>query len=570
MTPTVIPVELAEIIIDFLFDDSKTLGTCSLPPIETDLSSSHKLDEAVLPFDSFLSAFKRIAILHAPRGTGIRCLRLSNLDFTAYPLELQSSITTTLGLLFPTTTLLGLDQVVLHDIRQLNSSVLCAFPGLERLEARLKFLKYLESSMAPRAVSRNDQKLPAGLKEVELADDGMATVLNCIAQSQTDFQHRLNVRHLSLEGCTPEVFPYVSGALQALSGSLKTFRLSFLPEKDNYFYEVGPIYGTIIVRFLKALRGKVELLLYGAFTVLFGIYLYLQARHHGRHRFYQISLTFLYLSATASVILDTIAGREIMLYVLDKLDPFDNDSSSSGYYYHSQTNLRTAGMALYVTANFVADTLLVGIERLIPLYRCYVIWGSRKLVIAGPATVSFLNTVAAAVATYYQRHDNLTVNILSSNPSRTESIDSIDIGFLVINLVTNLLLTSLIAGRLRWTNMLTDRTLKGFSQSNEPHFNGILETFIVLKVYTITSDLDFLPILIQILGIATTLIMVRVDLGISVELAAYDYSSKEIPSDVERGNLPGFFVNDSVLHEEWRVTPWRGQAVSCDPHPKSS
>lgn len=62
--------------------------------------------------------------------------------------------------------------------------------------------------------------------------------------------------------------------------------------------------------------------------------------------------------------------------------------------------------------------------------------------------------------------------------------------------------------------------------------------------------------------------MVRVDLGISVELAAYDYSSKEIPSDVERGNLPGFFVNDSVLHEEWRVTPWRGQAVSCDPHPK--
>ncbi|KAJ3865898.1 hypothetical protein EV359DRAFT_14611, partial [Lentinula novae-zelandiae] len=30
MTPTVIPVELVEIIIDFLFDDSKTLGTCSL------------------------------------------------------------------------------------------------------------------------------------------------------------------------------------------------------------------------------------------------------------------------------------------------------------------------------------------------------------------------------------------------------------------------------------------------------------------------------------------------------------------------------------------------------------
>ncbi|KAJ3806933.1 hypothetical protein EV368DRAFT_81401 [Lentinula lateritia] len=458
------------------------------PPIETDLSSTSKSEEGVLPFDSFLSAFKRIAVLHAPRGTGIRCLRFSNLDWTAYPLELQSSITTTLGLLFPTTTSLRLDQVVLHDIRQLNSNVLRAFPGLERLEARLKFLKYLDSSMQPRAVSRNDSKLPAGLKEVELADDGMATVLNCIAQSQTDFQDRLNVHHLSLEGCTPEMFPYVS--------------------------------------------------------------------------------------ATASVILDTIAGREIMLYVLDRLDPFYNDSSSSGYHYYSQTNLRTAGMALYVTANFVADTLL--------LYRCYVIWGSRKLVIAGPAVVSFLNTVAAAVATYYQRRDDFTVNILSANPSRIELLDSIDIGFLVINLVTNLLLTSLIAGRLRWTNMLTNRTLKGFSQSNEPHFNCMLETLvescllypitlvvnIVLKVYTTTSDLDFLPIMIQILGIAPALIMVRVDLGISVELAAHDDSSKEIPSDVERGNLPGSFVNDSDLREEWRVTPWRGQAVSCDPHPK--
>lgn len=69
-------------------------------------------------------------------------------------------------------------------------------------------------------------------------------------------------------------------------------------------------------------------------------------------------------------------------------------------------------------------------------------------------------------------------------------------------------------------------------------------------------------------GIAPTLIMVRVDLGISVKLAACDYSSKEIPSNVERGNLPRSFVNDSVLHEEWRVTPWRGQVVSCDPHPK--
>lgn len=236
----------------------------------------------------------------------------------------------------------------------------------------------------------------------------------------------------------------------------------------------------------------------------------------------------------------------------------------------------------------MADTLLVRIERLIPVRKiclqlaplhlalsllCHLglkeagnCWSCSGVLPEYWLVPSYCfgvilthSAVAAAVATYYQRRDDVTVNILSANPSRIELLDSIDIGFLVINLVTNLLLTSLIgmscrnsriwkflfrvmlmncqvAGRLRWTNMRINRTLKGFSQSNEPHFNGILETLysvvcfaifviitsiealvtlvrvescllypitlvvsIVLKVYTITSDLDFLPILIQIL-----------------------------------------------------------------------
>ncbi|KAJ4477493.1 hypothetical protein J3R30DRAFT_224846 [Lentinula aciculospora] len=290
MTATVIPVELAEAIINFLYDDPKTLATCSLVcsawvartrhllfwtvhldsssseafinlllhPCSTILRHIYRLgidcsstsagdtapchsrkipsEDYLLPFDRFLSAFKRITDLRAIHGTDIQCLRLSNLDWTAYPLQLQSRITTTLARLFPKTTSLGLDQVVLHDMRQLNVSVLRAFPGLERLEARLKFLKYFEYPVALKPGPGKASKLPTGLKEIELVDEGMTTVLGCIAQNSSDSetQDALNVHSLSLKGCTPEMVPCVSGALHALSGSLKTLRLSFL---DNRFHE---------------------------------------------------------------------------------------------------------------------------------------------------------------------------------------------------------------------------------------------------------------------------------------------------------------------------------------------
>ncbi|KAJ3793640.1 hypothetical protein GGU11DRAFT_799125 [Lentinula aff. detonsa] len=279
MASIVIPLELVELIIEHLFDDTKTLATCSLVcsawvartrhwlfgtvhldcwcsrafihlllhPSSTILYHIHRLhidcstspghttlDYPILFFDSFLSAFQRVTDLRAIRS--IQSLRLSNLDLTSYPLETQSRMTSTLACLFPEITSLGLDQVVLHDMRQLNSTVLRAFPCLGRLEARVKFLKYLEHTTVPVAISGEDS-LPAGLKEIELGHDGMATVLCYIAnaRSRSHCQDGLNVHHLSLKGCTPEMLPYVSGAVHALSASLQTLRISFFSEKVQYY-----------------------------------------------------------------------------------------------------------------------------------------------------------------------------------------------------------------------------------------------------------------------------------------------------------------------------------------------
>ncbi|KAJ3775626.1 hypothetical protein FB446DRAFT_724463 [Lentinula raphanica] len=209
MSLLAIPFELVELIIDFLSDDPKTLATCSLvclswiprtrhwlfrsvsihlscprqpkqflsllihpsstilshiqhlaigcgnftptlgstnfqPCVESKRSMTLLSKDPTMPFDLFLSTFRQLA---NPSGTNIHSLRLFNLDWTTFPLEKQTRISTTLSRIFPKVTSLELDHVVLHDILQLNSTLARSFPGLVFLGAKVDFLKCDEDSV---------------------------------------------------------------------------------------------------------------------------------------------------------------------------------------------------------------------------------------------------------------------------------------------------------------------------------------------------------------------------------------------------------------------------------------
>ncbi|KAJ3843930.1 hypothetical protein EV361DRAFT_916449 [Lentinula raphanica] len=208
MSLLAIPFELVEFIIDFLSDDPKTLASCSLvcsswilrtrhwlfrsvsihlsrprqskqflnllthpsstilshiqhlaigcgntptvgstdfqPCVESKRSLTLLSEDPTMPFDLFLSTFRQLA---NPSGTNIHSLRLFNLDWTTFPLEKQIRISTTLSRIFPKVTSLELDHVVLHDIRQLNSTLARAFPGLVCLGAKVDFWKCDEDSV---------------------------------------------------------------------------------------------------------------------------------------------------------------------------------------------------------------------------------------------------------------------------------------------------------------------------------------------------------------------------------------------------------------------------------------
>lgn len=54
----------------------------------------------------------------------------------------------------------------------------------------------------------------------------------------------------------------------------------------------------------------------GAYTILFGLYVYLQVHQQGRVRYYQVSILLLYLFALASLIVAILSKNQQDLYAL--------------------------------------------------------------------------------------------------------------------------------------------------------------------------------------------------------------------------------------------------------------
>ncbi|KIK55475.1 hypothetical protein GYMLUDRAFT_841110 [Collybiopsis luxurians FD-317 M1] len=289
-TITKTPVELAEIIIDHLYDAPKALAACALVspawtararhllfgsiqvdltlawrtkvflgllthPSSTILGRIHSLDiicgisplaslerqhnePEPMPLDSFLSA---LTFFVDPQTIGgISRLRLSNLDFTTYPLDLQRRISATLSRLHGVLRL-SLENIVMHDMRQLNLCILRAFPQLQKLETGTHFLKYGNCETATirnRKASIEDWNFPEKLNEIELYDDGMATVLAYIGSQSMTGARRTQLHKLSVSRCSQEMVPNLSSALHALSATLTSLRISFLRNKhsDEYDY----------------------------------------------------------------------------------------------------------------------------------------------------------------------------------------------------------------------------------------------------------------------------------------------------------------------------------------------
>ncbi|KAJ3996507.1 hypothetical protein F5050DRAFT_1818505 [Lentinula boryana] len=293
-----------------------------------------------------------------------------------------------------------------------------------------------------------------------------------------------------------------------------------------------------------------ELFFYGAYTVLFGLYVYLQIHQRGRQRYYQISLLLLYLLATAAVVISIMVEKQMTLFTLDVTLTADINDPIAASHFRTYANLTVAADGVYVAANIIADALL--------LYRCYIVWASRKYVIAIPVLISLINTVIAIVAAALVK--NNAGRLLFTAGVKNSSLQVASIFYSEI-WNSDLTCFHCLAGRIWWIARATRQAL-GVNDSNDKSINSIaamvLESGLLYPIaliiglaLTVKGTVEIQPILTLIVGIAPTLIMVRTDLGISIEdstsphpddtVAPYDLEATtsdpyEIPKEKEYKN----------------------------------
>ncbi|KAL0949849.1 hypothetical protein HGRIS_009882 [Hohenbuehelia grisea] len=249
----------------------------------------------------------------------------------------------------------------------------------------------------------------------------------------------------------------------------------------------------------------IETLLFGIYAVLFGICVYIfRCRKHSQSMVLMIAAVLIFALSTAHLVTVFISTY------LSVLRP---------QYGMAPEGVALASGMIYITNNIVADGLIV--------YRCYMVWGSRKRVIILPSIL----LLATAVLGYTFR---------------------ITIQLIVLSLATSITATGLTAGRIWWIACQTKKHLgHQFAKRYSTACSIVIESGLIyslslvvfLAVYSkgpgsnsgpskvypskyapITTFPYYFPAsyivyaaVSQIMGIVSTLIVVRVGLGLSTE-----------------------------------------------------
>ncbi|KAF5373199.1 hypothetical protein D9757_010551 [Collybiopsis confluens] len=291
--------------------------------------------------------------------------------------------------------------------------------------------------------------------------------------------------------------------------------------------------------------------LWGIYSVLFCTYIYFQVyffqRSRKRRFIYPVSLIALYILITAHTIFSTLSFNraltsETMIeltYNPSFLSSVAGTHSSPDSRFFDFLRFNMAGEVSYMIASFIADGILI--------CRCYYLWAARKSVIAAPIFFYILNLgfFLAALVTEATSEDNFDPPFLLASPTGYGIALKLALVFALVTIITNMLLTGLIAGRIFWL------TKAAKSEHNSGAYSrllaiilesGLLYAFTLIIgvcLLSVMSLVEFLPISAQAMasvshsvyitstphlflvatlqGIAPTLILVRVDLRASVE-----------------------------------------------------
>ncbi|KAJ7443172.1 hypothetical protein B0H11DRAFT_2345285 [Mycena galericulata] len=257
----------------------------------------------------------------------------------------------------------------------------------------------------------------------------------------------------------------------------------------------------------------VEVLLYGILLVLLSVAAYLLYHRTGAgRRIFVVATALMAVLATVQLAVrlraTEVAFVILRLAVQGKTPPQSAAAVQAAKVFNT---LFTASDALSTANVLVTDSLFI--------YRCFVVWSNNVRIVVLPAFLLLATTVLGVVLTY-----------------ENETYGRLDIRApLIMNLVTNLLLTFLMAGRIWWIrrgvtihlesayagsyNARTyDTVIAIILESGAIYCISILAYVVVVSVWDPLRDTDSIAInvlgaaLTQIINIVPLLIIVRVGL----------------------------------------------------------
>ncbi|KAJ7585292.1 hypothetical protein C8J56DRAFT_950300 [Mycena floridula] len=249
----------------------------------------------------------------------------------------------------------------------------------------------------------------------------------------------------------------------------------------------------------------IECIFYGVYSVLFSLCIYvLRKRREMQHRWLHFTfIVALYSLATVHMVLmSTLAFKfdGILLGYSAFIQSLGWDHS---FHLPTVLALSLALKVLFLVSNLLADTILI--------YRCYLVWGRNRRVIILPA-LGYICTIVF-----------FGVQFASDSTAGLAAV----IAFLAATFVTNLITVGLTAGRIWWIARKS-RALLGLTTKRRysTAIAVVLESGIVYPVMLFAGTMTlitggsigtwiFVGIIYQAVGIAPTLVIVRVSLGVT-------------------------------------------------------
>ena len=166
--------------------------------------------------------FEMMLLPHPPCFAGVQSIRISNVDWTFFSMNEQSTVRNNLSR-FIRLDRLELQGVVFHDLREVVR-IVNVLTALQHLTANISFKKYLEHTI-PLATTL---RLTSNLRSLETGtEDGIAAMLGCITAS--DDAEKIQV--LKLHNIKPGHLPYMKSLLKKSRRNFQRVDLDFANDK---------------------------------------------------------------------------------------------------------------------------------------------------------------------------------------------------------------------------------------------------------------------------------------------------------------------------------------------------